>query len=186
VDVRIWGALSALQRLGYTRNVAPGSGRWMLTDRAPASMDAQETEEQFALLEVLGEEESEVADEVAEGKTFTRWPRHTMRATNLILYGPPGTGKTYATADRSVKLADPVGYESIRHDRARLQERFEELVESGRIAFMTFHKILRLRGFCGGHPASGARWSGPLRRAPRHLSQDGSRGSASSRARERR
>jgi 5-methylcytosine-specific restriction protein B len=57
---------------------------------------------------------------------------------NLILYGPPGTGKTYIVSEKAASICD--------------KERgdYAELVERGRIAFVTFHQSYSYEDFVEG------------------------------------
>ena len=66
---------------------------------------------------------------------------------NTILYGPPGTGKTYATFRRCVEICDQPedGLTS-----ERIRARYSELVEEGRVEFITFHQSYGYEEFVEG------------------------------------
>ncbi len=70
---------------------------------------------------------------------------------NLILYGPPGTGKTYQTVNHALSIIEkrPLS-ELALEDRQQLRQRFDDLVESGQIAFVTFHQAFSYEDFVEG------------------------------------
>lgn len=74
----------------------------------------------------------------------------TVCDLNTILYGPPGTGKTYRTVDRALGILDPDFHRKHFGDRDALKSRFDELVDQGRIALVTFHQSFSYEDFIEG------------------------------------
>jgi len=66
---------------------------------------------------------------------------------NTILYGPPGTGKTYQSTHTAVDLVDGAAGDLTPDKR---QTRFDELLDEGRIAFITFHQSFAYEDFVEG------------------------------------
>ena len=77
-------------------------------------------------------------------------------ALNVILYGPPGTGKTWETTGRCVRICD--GTDAPAHsDQATVRARYNQLVEEGRVEFVTFHQSYGYEEFVEGlRPRTGA------------------------------
>lgn len=73
---------------------------------------------------------------------------------NQIIYGPPGTGKTYSTINKSLEIIDPQFLTKNRDNRTALKARFDSLVNSNRIAFVTFHQSFSYEDFVEGIKAS--------------------------------
>lgn len=98
------------------------------------------------------------ADEEVEANTdLDVTPASAKPAKNLIMYGPPGTGKTYSTIDRALEIIDPDLYESSKNTqdcRAIRKDRFDKLVQSKRIGFVTFHQSFSYEDFVEGLKAS--------------------------------
>lgn len=100
---------------------------------------------------------------IPDPKNPMQLPSAPIRALNQILYGPPGTGKTYNTVETAVRIADQPFAEILAQEpltdqdrRARLKVRFDELVESGQIAFTTFHQSFTYEDFVEGIKAESA------------------------------
>lgn len=73
-----------------------------------------------------------------------------MNIANLILYGPPGTGKTYSTIDEALKILDPIFLENNAKQRSLLKQRFDELISTKQIRFVTFHQSFTYEDFVEG------------------------------------
>lgn len=72
---------------------------------------------------------------------------HTPRVAplyplNMILYGAPGTGKTYSAVEYAVSIIEntPFVLSNTASERQARMTRYQELVDSGRIVFTTFHQ----------------------------------------------
>ncbi len=76
------------------------------------------------------------------------------QALNTILYGPPGTGKTYNTINKALKIVDPEFYHLHNDDRVAIKKRFDELLNSHRIGFVTFHQSFSYEDFVEGLKAT--------------------------------
>ena len=75
-------------------------------------------------------------------------------ALNTILYGPPGTGKTYSTISKAIEIIEPKYWATNLKNRAALKQRFDELVKSNRIGFVTFHQSFSYEDFVEGIKAN--------------------------------
>lgn len=65
---------------------------------------------------------------------------------NQILYGAPGTGKTFTTKKLAIEIIDNKIYE----EREEINDRYEELVNSNQIQFVTFHQSMSYEDFIEG------------------------------------
>ena len=69
---------------------------------------------------------------------------------NQILFGPPGTGKTYHTAIKALEVLDPHCEALKSGDYTAIRARYDELVNEGRINFVTFHQSFSYEDFVEG------------------------------------
>lgn len=73
--------------------------------------------------------------------------------TMKILFGPPGTGKTWRAAHEAVKAIEPARYATARQASApdtAIRDLHEELVNDGRIVWVTFHPSYSYEDFVEG------------------------------------
>lgn len=90
-------------------------------------------------------------------------PTTMTQPVNKILFGPPGTGKTYHTVNEALRILDPVFLAMHGEDRAALKERFDALLQAGRIRFVTFHQSFSYEDFVEGIRATADEDTGHLR-----------------------
>lgn len=64
----------------------------------------------------------------------------------IILQGAPGTGKTYITAEIAVQLCDG----NVPEGREAVMEKYQQLVDNGRVGFTTFHQSMDYEEFIEG------------------------------------
>lgn len=81
-----------------------------------------------------------------ESDRSSQKPRYPL---NQILYGPPGTGKTYNSINIAVEIADP-DFMTKARTRPQVKNRYQELVNDGRIVFCTFHQSMGYEDFVEG------------------------------------
>ena len=67
---------------------------------------------------------------------------------NLILYGPPGTGKTYNTVRKAVEIIEGEDWKN--KDYKAVKEKYDQLLNEGRINFVTFHQSYGYEEFVQG------------------------------------
>lgn len=82
----------------------------------------------------------------SDGPIFPAPPQILRHALNTILYGPPGTGKTFLTVRRCVQICDGEAPQ----DGEELRARYGELMDEGRIEFVTFHQSYGYEEFVEG------------------------------------
>ncbi|MFA0326747.1 McrB family protein [Vibrio splendidus] len=102
-----------------------------------------------------GQESSEEPNEIKEpGQGYEVKINDVNQTLNTILYGPPGTGKTYNTINKALEIVDPEFYHQNNDDRAAIKKRFDELLNSNRIGFVTFHQSFSYEDFVEGLKAT--------------------------------
>lgn len=102
-----------------------------------------------------GQESSEEPNEIKEpGQGYEVKINDVNQTLNTILYGPPGTGKTYNTINKALEIVDPEFYYSHCDDRVAIKKRFDELSNSNRIGFVTFHQSFSYEDFVEGLKAT--------------------------------
>ena len=93
---------------------------------------------------INGEENSETPNGGDEGENMKK-----EFDKNVIFYGPPGTGKTYTTAKRAVEICKNESEEDL-IDYSEIMKKYNELKESNRIEFITFHQSYGYEEFIEG------------------------------------
>lgn len=105
------------------------------------------TEAQYRELEGLVRQ-LDLANEPAVDYEAVSGSEHPL---NLILYGPPGTGKTYLTVNYALSIIEGRPLDELAlENRRELRRRFNEYVQTGRVAFITFHQSFSYEDFVEG------------------------------------
>ncbi len=89
-------------------------------------------------------------EEIVQSVINTSGDEITKTQKNLILFGPPGTGKTYKTIDETLNTLDQGYLLANLSERALLKKRFDQLLKSGCIQFVTFHQSFSYEDFIEG------------------------------------
>ena len=92
--------------------------------------------------------EGEVGQETERERTARRGD-DTETCLNQILCGPPGTSKTYDAVSLAVKVIDGK-LAALGEDRATTKQRFDELMGSKQVGFVTFHQNYAYEDFVEG------------------------------------
>ncbi len=98
--------------------------------------------------EGIGEDDRPINDEIDDKKTTLTTMQHPL---NQILYGPPGTGKTYNAINKALEIINDNEVEKLDwNNRTAVKELFDKRVETGQIAFTTFHQSMSYEDFIEG------------------------------------
>lgn len=97
----------------------------------------------------------EIPKSVQNRRTLPKRQRktNTVYPVNSILYGAPGTGKTYSTVAYALGMIDGVDAdlnEKTEEQRKAEIERYNHLIDEGRIVFITFHQNYGYEDFIQG------------------------------------
>jgi len=105
------------------------------------------TAEQFELiLKAIKEQELALEPELEYSLPIPIFP-----PLNLVLYGPPGTGKTYQTINHALSVIEKRSLSELAlEDRSALRKRFDEYLNTGQVAFVTFHQSFSYEDFIEG------------------------------------
>lgn len=107
----------------------------------------QATPKQYKAFEDQAKALDAVHEPIVEYLPIDRY-KHPL---NLILYGPPGTGKTYQTINHALAIIEGRSVQELAlEDRKHLRQRFEEYLDTGQIAFTTFHPSFAYEDFIEG------------------------------------
>ena len=71
-----------------------------------------------------------------------------VTSKNIILYGPPGTGKTYNTVRKAVEIINGKDLSNEKYETVKTE--FDNLLNNGRINFVTFHQSYGYEEFIEG------------------------------------
>ncbi len=100
----------------------------------------------FDLIEILQGESTRGDSSVTPGSKPKPKKSSVTHPLNTILYGPPGTGKTYVTSKFCVEICDGQSERS----KEEIRSRYRQLVEAGRVEFVTFHQSYGYEEFVEG------------------------------------
>lgn len=141
-------AATFLRRLGL---LTGERGMWTLSEDGQAKVLTSEVSQELvnqwraSRRNKTEEPKSPLSKQVANiPKEFTKPPK------NLVLYGPPGTGKTYQTINHAVSVLDYKFFQENYESRELIIQRFRELKDQNRVAFITFHQSFSYEEFVEG------------------------------------
>lgn len=103
------------------------------------------------------EQQDSDLDVLADNPGVTDVSAAHLPAKNQILYGPPGTGKTYETINAALEILDPAFLAECKGQadgRAKIKDRYDELVSDHHVRFVTFHQSYSYEDFVEGLRAS--------------------------------
>lgn len=140
VDYNIWNR-------PITKDILPKSQSFEQFYAGLPGTNYSATEEQFKALENLIQQMELVNEtEVAYQPILKEAIPH-----NQILFGPPGTGKTFQTLNYALSIIEGRSLEELAlEDRFELRRRYEEYLQAGRIAFVSFHQSFSYEDFVEG------------------------------------
>ncbi|WP_233884549.1 McrB family protein [Paraburkholderia flagellata] len=133
----------------------PSSKHIKIRGRLTSGKSPQETwihegrEYVFKLADPAGTIEQDLAEAERPSVTSGTLSEMNTPPLNQILYGPPGTGKTYHTIDKALEILDPE-FAAGNQEREARKRRFDEWVDAGHIAFVTFHQSFSYEDFVEG------------------------------------
>lgn len=130
-----------------TRDMLPDSPAFEKFNAGRPGVNYAATPAQYEELEKLARQ----LDLLSEPSVEYEAGAATRHPLNLILYGPPGTGKTYLTANYALSIIEGRSLDELAlENRQELRRRFNEYVQTGRVAFVTFHQSFSYEDFIEG------------------------------------